>query len=60
MSGVRNCTKIEWFNWHLEQKQIVKESQYLKTNNGVFVAFKTKHDLKCQFSGNIECVCFHY
>ena len=31
-----------------------------KTNNGVFVVFKTKNDLKCQFSGNIECVCFHY
>ena len=24
----------------------------MKTNNGVFVVFKTKHELKCQFSGN--------
>ena len=23
-----------------------------KTNNDVFVVFKTKHELKCQFSGN--------
>ena len=27
---------------------------------GVFVVFKAKSKLKCQFSGNIECVCFHY
>ena len=26
----------------------------------VFVVFKAKSKLKCQFSGNIECVCFHY
>ena len=32
----------------------------MKTNNGVFVVLKTKHDLKCQFSGNIESICFHY
>ena len=24
----------------------------MKTINGVFVVFKTKHELKCQFSGN--------
>ena len=24
----------------------------METNNGVFVVFKTKHELKCQFSGN--------
>ena len=32
----------------------------MKTNTGIFVVFKTKHELRCQFSGNIECVCFHY
>jgi len=25
----------------------------MKTNNGVFVVFTTKRELKCQFSGNI-------
>ena len=29
-------------------------------NTGVYVVFKTKRELKCQFSGNIEFVCFHY
>ena len=29
-------------------------------NTGVFVVFKTKCELKCQFSGNTVCVCFHY
>ena len=29
-------------------------------NTGVFVVFKTKRKLKCQVSGNIEGVCFHY
>ena len=24
----------------------------MKTNNSVFVVFRTKHELKCQFSGN--------
>ena len=28
--------------------------------HGVFVVFKTKCELKCQFSGNIACICFHY
>ena len=25
----------------------------MKTNDGVFIVFKTKNELKCQFSGNI-------
>ena len=28
----------------------------MKTNTGVFVVFKTKRELKCQFSGNIVCL----
>ena len=29
-----------------------KEISVMKRSNGVFVVFKTKHELKCQFSGN--------
>ena len=28
----------------------------MKTNTGAFVVFKTKRELKCQFSGNIVCL----
>ena len=44
----------------LERKKVHQRISVLKTDTGVFVVFKTKHELKCQFSGNIECVCFHY
>ena len=40
-----------------------KSSSKNLSNSSVFVVFKTKRELKCQFSGksgNIECVCFHY
>ena len=34
------------------RKKILQRISVMKTNNGVFVVFKTKHELKCQFSGN--------
>ena len=42
---------------HQKVRQIIL---VMKTNTSVFVVFKTKHELKCQFSGIIECVCLHY
>ena len=45
---------------HLLRKKVRQRISAMKTNTGVFVVFKTKRELKCQFSGNIECVCFHY
>ena len=38
----------------LRQKGLLRIS-VMKTNNGVFVAFKTQHELNGQFSGNIRC-----
>ena len=34
------------------RQKVRQRISIMKTNNGVFVAFKTKHELKCQFSGN--------
>ena len=36
----------------LLRKKVRQRISVMKTNNGVFVVFKTKHELKCQFSGN--------
>ena len=36
-----------------KERQILHQRiSVMKTNNGVFVVFKTKHESKCQFSGN--------
>ena len=45
---------------HVLRKKVRQRISVMKTNTGVCVVFKTKRELKCQFSGNIECVCFHY
>ena len=34
------------------RQKVHQRISVMKTNNGVFVVFKTKHELKCQFSGN--------
>ena len=39
---------------HLLGQKVRQRISVMKTNTGVFVVFKTKHDLKCLFSGNIE------
>ena len=44
----------------LLRQKVCQGISVMKTNTGVFVVFKTKRELKCQFSVNIECVCFHY
>ena len=44
---------------HLLRKKVCQRISVMKINTGVFVVFKTEHELKCQFSGNIECICFH-
>ena len=45
---------------HLFCQKVGQRISVLKTNTGVFVVLKTKRKSKCQFSGNIEFVCFHY
>ena len=40
----------------LLRQKVCQRISVMKTNAGVFVVFKTKCELKCQFSGNIECV----
>ena len=36
------------------RQKICQRISVMKTNNGVFVVFKTKRELKCQFSGITE------
>jgi hypothetical protein len=36
----------------LLRQKVCQRISVMKTINGVFVVFKTKHELKCQFSGN--------
>ena len=36
----------------LLRQKVRQRISVMKTNNSVFVVFKTKHELKCQFSGN--------
>ena len=53
--------KLESFTTSSTDRHLLRQRiSVMTTNAGVFVVFKTKHELKCQFSGNIECVCFHY
>ena len=41
---------------HLLCQKVRQRISVMKTNTGVFVVFKTKRELKCQFSGNIVCL----
>ena len=41
-------------------QKVTQRISVMKTNTGVFVVLETNHELKCQFSGNIKCVCFYY
>ena len=36
----------------LLHQKVPQRISVMKANNGVFVVFKTKHELKCRFSGN--------
>ena len=36
----------------LLSQKVHQRISVMKTNNVVFVVFKTKHELECQFSGN--------
>ena len=40
----------------LLRQKVHQRSSVMKTNNAVFVVFKTKRELKCQFNGNIVCL----
>ena len=41
---------------HLFHQKVRQRISVMKTNTGVFVVFKIKHKLKCQFSGHIVCL----
>ena len=36
----------------ISRQKTCQKLSVMKANNSVFVVFQTKHDLKCQFSGN--------
>jgi hypothetical protein len=40
----------------MDPQLLHQKVRQMKTNTGVFVVFKTKRELKCQFSGNIVCL----
>ena len=39
---------------HLLHQKVCQRISVMKTNTAVFVVFKTKRELKCQFSGITE------
>ena len=39
---------------HLLRQKVRQRISVVKTNTAVFVVFKKKRELKCQFSGNTE------
>ena len=39
---------------HLLHQKVCQRISVMKANTGVFVVFKTKRELKCQFSGITE------
>ena len=39
---------------HLLRQKVRQRISVMKTNTGVFVVFKAKRELKCQFSGITE------
>ena len=41
---------------HLLHQKVCQRISVMKTNTGVFVVFKTKHELKCQFSASTEII----
>ena len=41
---------------HLSRQKVSQRISVMKPNTGVFVVFKAKCELKCQFSGNIVCL----
>ena len=53
-------TTAKKMDHQLLHQKVLQTISVMKTNTGVFVVFKKKCELKSQFSGNIECVCFHY
>ena len=40
----------------LLHQKVRQRISVMKTNTGVFAVFKTKRELKCQFSENIVCL----
>ena len=57
-----SCTqKWSLFTTSKTDRQLLRQKVHqrisvMKTNTGVFVVFKAKRELKCQFSGNIVCL----
>jgi hypothetical protein len=54
---IRKTLKRSIFTTSKTDRQLLHQKvrqriSVIKTNNGVFVVFKTKYELKCQFSGN--------
>jgi hypothetical protein len=43
---------------HLLRKKVCQSISVMKTNTAVIVVFKTKRELKCQFSGNMSAFVF--
>ena len=43
---------------HLLRQKVRQRISVMKTNTAVFVFFKTKRELKCQFSGNMSVFVF--
>ena len=43
-------------NRHLLRQKVSQRISVMKTNPGVFVVFKTKRELKCEFSGISEII----
>ena len=43
---------------HLLRQKVRQRISVMKTNTAVFVVFKTKRELKCQFSGNMSVFVF--
>ena len=43
---------------HLLRQKVCQRISVMKTNTGVFVVFKTKHESKCHCSGNISVFVF--
>jgi hypothetical protein len=55
----KKCHKLESFTTsktdrHLLCQKVRQRISVMKTNTAGFVVFKTKHELKCQFSGITE------
>ena len=42
------------------RQKVLQKGSVMKTNSGVFIVFKTKHELRCQNELETKCVYFHY